>query len=76
MMHVDKNSLKHSSICFALSLEGEHGACIALGASITKEYDDSKQKENHWCWSDLAFDALGIIAGLTVHWLVFKSLSF
>ena len=73
--HIDKNSIKHFSVCFILSLVGAYGASVALGASLTKEWYD-KKSYGHWCWFDLAFDLLGIVAGMAVHWLVFKSWNF
>ena len=70
MMHIDKNSLKHFSVCFLLSLIGAYGMCIAIGAAITKEYCDYKYYK-HWCWLDLLFDLLGCIVGYSVHCLIF-----
>lgn len=49
MAHIDKNSLKHFSVCFLLSLVGAYGMSVAIGAAITKEYCD-KQSYGHWCW--------------------------
>lgn len=72
MTHIDKNSLKHFGICYLLSLEGEHGVCIAIGASITREYDNSQTKGNHWCWWDILFDTLGCLLGYGTHYLIFK----
>jgi len=70
--HIDKNSIKHFGVCFLLSLLlGTHGVAIAIGASVTKEYDD-KHGYGHWCWVDLGFDTLGCIVGYLIHWLVFK----
>ena len=71
MTHIDKNSLKHFGICYLLSLEGEHGVCVAIGAAITKEYCD-KQSYGHWCWWDILFDSLGCILGYGTRCLIFK----
>lgn len=71
MTHIDKNSLKHFGICYLLSLEGEHGVCIAIGASLTKEYYDEKTY-GHWCWFDILFDTLGCILGYGTRCLIFK----
>ena len=71
MTHIDKNSLKHFSVCFLLSLVGAYGMSIAIGASVTREYDNSKAKGNHWCWFDLLFDFLGCAVGISVHCLIF-----
>ena len=66
MKHVDRNSLKHFTVCFLLSLIGTYGVAIAIGASLTKEYDD-KKSYGHWCWVDLFFDGLGCITGYGLH---------
>lgn len=71
MTHIDKNSIKHFGICYLLSLEGEHGVCIAIGASLTKEYYD-KKTYGHWCWLDILFDTLGCILGYGTRCLIFK----
>lgn len=71
MTHIDKNSLKHFGICYLLSLEGEHGVCIAIGALLTKEYYD-KKTYGHWCWFDILFDTLGCILGYGTRCLIFK----
>ena len=76
MTHIDKNSLKHVFVCFLLSLVGAYGMCVAVGASITREYDNSKTKENHWCWWDILFDTIGCVAGMSVHLWIFKSWNF
>lgn len=75
MTHIDKNSLKHFSVCFLLSAAGGYGTAIAIGAAVTKEYCD-KKSYGHWCWLDILFDTLGCIAGLTIHWLIFKSINY
>ena len=74
--HIDKNSIKHFSVCFILSLVGAYGASAALGGSLCKEWRDSKTKGNHWCWWDLLFDLLGMICGQAVHLWMFKSWNF
>ena len=75
MTHIDKNSIKHFSICFLLSLVGAYGASFALGASLTKEYYD-KKSYGHWCWWDLLFDFLGIVSGQALHLWILKSWDF
>lgn len=72
MTHIDKNSLKHFFVCFLLSLIGAYGMSVAIGASVTREYDNSKTKGNHWCWWDILFDLLGCILGYGTHCLIFK----
>lgn len=71
MVHIDINSLKHLGLNYLGGLAGLEGACFAAGCSITKEYCD-KVYGKHWCWLDLAFDALGIGLGLLTHYLIFK----
>ena len=75
MTHIDKNSIKHFSVCFILSLIGAYGMCIAIGGSLCKEWTD-KKSYGHWCWLDLLFDFLGSAVGFGVHWLIFKSVNF
>lgn len=75
MTHIDKNSLKHFSVCFLLSLVGAYGMSVAIGAALTKEWYD-KQSYGHWCWLDLLFDLLGCAAGMAVHWRIFKTWNF
>lgn len=75
MTHIDRNSIKHFAVCFLLSLFGLKGACIAIGAAVTKERDDKKAYD-HWCWWDIFFDALGCVAGMSVHLWIFKSWDF
>lgn len=75
MAHIDKNSIKHFLVCSILSLVGAYGLCIAIGASLTKEWYD-KKSYGHWCWFDLFFDFLGCAVGMAVHWCIFKSVNF
>lgn len=71
MNHIDKDSIKHFSVCFLLSLVGAYGMSVAIGAAITKEYCD-KQSYGHWCWWDILFDTLGCILGYGTRYLIFK----
>lgn len=41
------------------------GVGVAIGASMTREYD-GKQFYGHWCWWDILFDGIGIILGLAL----------
>ena len=75
MTHIDKNSYKHFTVCFILSLIGAYGMSVAIGAAITKEYCD-KQSYGHWCWFDLLFDFLGCAVGMAAHWWIFKTWNF
>lgn len=70
--HIDKNSWIHFGICFGLSaIGGLFGASAAVGGSLTKEYCD-KLYYGHWCWTDLAFDAAGIVTGLAANYGLLK----
>lgn len=75
MKHVDKNSVKHFTVCFLLSLLGGYGVAFALGASLCKEWYDKKH-HGHWCWWDLFFDTLGCAAGFSTHGWIFQSINF
>ena len=75
MTHIDKNSIKHFSVCFLLSLAGAYGMCIAIGGSLCKEWYD-KKSYGHWCWWDLLFDVLGCAVGMVIHLWIFKSINF
>lgn len=35
---------------------------FAIGLSIGKEYGDSRAPGNHWSWSDICFDMLGVLS--------------
>lgn len=41
MTHIDKNSIKHFSVCFLLSLVGAYGMSAAIGASAAFTLDSS-----------------------------------
>lgn len=36
---------------------------VTLGVGVAKEVRDSKQSGNHFCWKDLAADAVGAVVG-------------
>lgn len=76
MTHIDRNSIKHFSVCLLLSLIGAYGMSVAIVGSLCKEWMDSKSKVNHWCWLDLLFDFLGCTVGMAIHLWVFKSVNF
>ena len=71
--HIDKNTLKHIAVCFIGAFFGWYGLSFVAGCAVTKEWDDSKQKGNHWCWVDIAADCLGMALGTITHKLVFGS---
>ncbi len=47
------------------------GLCV--GASLGKEYGDSKAQGNRWDWWDIVADMLGMGAGMLIVYLVRKS---
>lgn len=57
-----------------LIIGGAFGLGVAIGASITREYD-GKQFYGHWCWWDIFFDVLGQLLGIgilvLIAWLIF-----
>ena len=58
-----------------LIIGGAFGLGVAIGASLTREYD-GKQFYGHWCWWDIFFDVLGQLLGIgiiaLVDWLILK----
>lgn len=72
MKHIDKNSLKHFGVNYALaSVGGLYGVSAGAAASLTKEYCDTIYGK-HWCWWDIVFDTLGLALGELTHYLIFK----
>ncbi len=39
------------------------GFVVALALGVGKEFGDANAPSNHWCWYDLAADALGAAVG-------------
>lgn len=58
---------KHFIVSFVLSIISP---IIALIVAIGKEIYDLKQINNHFCWKDLFFDAIGIIFGAIIHIII------
>lgn len=71
MTHIDRNSIKHFTVCSLLSLIGAYGMAFALGGSFCKEWMD-KKSYGHWCWWDIFFDTIGCLLGYGIHYLIFK----
>mgnify|MGYP003571450162 CR=1 FL=1 len=69
---IPKDKALHFVVNFALALSGfisywlPVGLCI--GASVGKEYGDSKASGNKWSWGDIVADMLGMGCGLCVVW--------
>lgn len=70
----------HFVVNFALAMSGFISYWLAVGlcvgASLGKEYGDSKATGNHWCWWDLLADFLGAACGLGVVWAVRKLIGY
>ena len=67
-MKIGKDKIYHALVNFAFALTGfisipfAVGFCI--GASIGKEYGDSKASGNKWDWMDIVADLIGMGLGL------------
>lgn len=66
-----KDKLMHCAACLAIALVSPQAA---IGAALAKEYGDYKAQGNHWCWKDIAADAVGIVIGTALHLLILFSL--
>ena len=70
--HLDK--LAHFGVNFLMALSAfwdwHFALGLCIGASLGKEYGDSKATGNHWCWWDLVADALGCGLGLLTVYLI------
>ena len=72
--HIDK--VAHFGVNFVIALSAfwswqfAVGACI--GASLGKEYGDSKASGNYWSWGDIIADMLGMGCGLLCVFLIKK----
>jgi len=73
-MKIGKDKLLHAAVNFALALTGflsvPFAIGICIGASVGKEYGDSKAAGNKWDWLDIVADLIGMAAGLGVVFLV------
>ncbi len=63
----DIDKLIHCGVCLAISVISPEAA---VGAALAKEYGDMRAHGNHWCWKDIAADALGILLGAALHFAV------
>ena len=61
--YMGKDKLYHLAACLAVSV---YSTEAAFAAALAKEYDDSKEHGNHWCWWDLVADTIGIAIGTTI----------
>lgn len=71
-MKIPKDKVLHFLANFVMAMTGFLNYWLAIGlcvgASLGKEYGDSKATGNHWCWWDLLADALGMTSGLLLVW--------
>ena len=67
MMKIN-DKLAHYLVNLAISMVGFLSVPLAvglsIGASLGKEYRDSKATGNHWCWYDILADLGGLATGL------------
>ena len=58
-----KDKWMHFGACLAASL---FSTLFAIGLALGKECGDKRAQGNHWCWWDIAYDALGIMLGTVI----------
>jgi len=67
-MNIGKDRIYHALVNFAFALTGFVSIPFALGlcigASIGKEYGDSKASGNKWDWVDILADLVGMALGI------------
>ena len=71
-MKIPKDKVLHFLANFVMAMTGFFSYWLAIGlcvgASLGKEYGDSKAYQNHWDWLDIVADMLGMAAGLLIVW--------
>lgn len=71
-MKIAKDKILHFFVNMGLAMTGFlsywFAAGLCIGASVGKEYGDSKAYQNHWDWMDIVADMLGMAAGLLIVW--------
>ena len=71
-MKIQKDKKLHFAVNFACSvIGGIYGILFGLGASLGKEYGDSKAVGNKWDWYDIIADIDGLIIGGTIHYFIY-----
>lgn len=75
-MKIGKDKFLHFGVNVALALFGiwyySLGIGLSIGASIGKEYGDSKASGNCWSWGDILADMLGMGVGILLSWIIRK----
>lgn len=67
MKKIGKDKILHFGVNCLFALFGLYGVFFGLGASVGKEYGDSKAKGNKWDWYDIVADCIGLIVGYGVN---------
>ena len=62
-----KDKVKHFGVCLVLA-----AICpiVAAVVAVAKEVSDERTEGNHWCWKDIVADAVGVVLGSAVHFLL------
>ena len=70
LFHVPYDKLLHFGANVVLALFGiwyySLGIGLSIGASVGKEYGDSKASGNKWSWGDILADMLGMGCGIAI----------
>lgn len=73
-MRMDK--IKHFTYCAlgtffpGIIIGPTYGVCFGVGLGLGKEYGDMAAMGNIWSWGDILADALGIIVGALLAFLI------
>lgn len=69
-LHIPADKIAHFGVNFILALTGLFRIWLAvglcIGASIGKEYGDSKAIGNRWSFGDILADLLGMGCGIAI----------
>ena len=75
-MNIGTDKIKHALVNFFLALTGFVSIPFALGlcigASVGKEYGDSKASGNKWDWWDIVADLIGMGVGIVIVLIIKK----
>lgn len=73
-MKIGKDKILHFAVNVALGLTSIFQLWLAIGlcvgASLGKEYGDSKSQGNKWDWWDILADAIGAVVGIIIGLIV------
>ncbi|MBQ9253216.1 MAG: hypothetical protein IJ180_00410 [Bacteroidales bacterium] len=70
-MTIAKDKKLHFAVNFVSAfIGGIYGVCFGLGASVGKEYGDSKAVGNKWDWLDIIADCIGLGVGFVFNRLL------